>query len=167
MTGAESIPGIRQWQPEDLEDILEIEVRSFQTPWSRQAFEEELFTNELACYLVLSYENRIVGYAGMWMILDEAHVTNVALRPECRGRGWGTLLMEALLDLARQRGASCMTLEVRPSNIVALALYESFGFVRKGIRPGYYSDTGEDALIMWRDDMSLPIRPGKRVNGLE
>ncbi|HWR40020.1 MAG TPA: ribosomal protein S18-alanine N-acetyltransferase [Patescibacteria group bacterium] len=158
MSGLETRPEIRTWQPEDLDDILEVEVCSFHTPWSRQAFEEELFTNELACYLVLIYENRVVGYAGMWMILDEGHVTNVALHPEYRGRGWGAVLMEALMDAARQRGASCMTLEVRPSNQVALKMYESFGFIRKGVRSGYYSDTGEDALIMWRDDLLLPLR---------
>ena len=80
---------IRSWCAEDLDEILEVESQSFQTPWSRQAFEEEFFTNELAHYLVLLDANRVVGYAGMWMILDEAHVTNVAVRPECRGQGWG------------------------------------------------------------------------------
>lgn len=93
----------------------------------------------------------VVGYAGMWIVLDEAHVTNVAVAPEHRGRDIGDRLLSELERRARLRGCLRMTLEVRPSNAVAIALYRKHGFVARGRRPGYYSDTHEDAIIMWKD----------------
>ncbi|CUH96292.1 hypothetical protein P22_2382 [Propionispora sp. 2/2-37] len=140
--------GIRRMQMLDIEAVMKVEQASFSTPWSQQAFESEL-KNELTYYLVLCEGRKIIGYAGMWIIVDEAHVTNVAVLPEYRGRGLGEKLMSSLKEAAAARGAASMTLEVRPSNRAARSLYEKLGFVRCGLRRNYYTDTAEDALIMW------------------
>jgi ribosomal-protein-alanine acetyltransferase len=138
-------------EPGDVDVVVKVENASFATPWSRAAFIAEIEDNDLACYLVIESDGEVVGYAGMWLILDEAHVTNVALLPAYRGRGLGNTLMTALCEVAKTLGARRMTLEVRPSNIPAQRLYGKLGFVAQGVRPGYYTDTKEDALIMWRD----------------
>ena len=135
----------------DVDEVLKVEKASFVTPWSRAAFVAEIGDNDLACYLVAEADGRVIGYAGMWLILDEAHVTNVALLPDFRGRGLGSALMGALCEVAKTVGALRMTLEVRPSNLAAQRLYGKLGFEVRGVRPGYYTDTKEDALIMWRD----------------
>ncbi len=133
----------------DLPRVHEIETLSFQTPWSADAFQGEL-NNKCARYCVLEEDGVIVGFAGMWLILDEAHVNNVAVHPDWRGRGYGRLLMRELMRMAyRALEIIRMTLEVRVSNEAALALYRSMGFAVAGRRKGYYEDTGEDAYIMW------------------
>ncbi|MGB9814070.1 MAG: ribosomal protein S18-alanine N-acetyltransferase [Thermovenabulum sp.] len=136
---------------EDLEEVLEIEKRSFTNPWSKYAFLSELNENRFATYIVIRTDGKIVGYGGMWIIFDEAHVTNVAVLPEYRGMGIGELIMRTLIDLAKKRGAIKMTLEVRKSNHIAQNLYTKLGFQPTGIRRGYYSDNNEDAIIMWKD----------------
>lgn len=136
---------------EDLEEVLEIEKRSFTNPWSKYAFLSELNENRFATYIVIRTDAKIVGYGGMWIIFDEAHVTNVAVLPEYRGMGIGELIMRTLIDLAKKRGAIKMTLEVRKSNHIAQNLYTKLGFQPTGIRRGYYSDNNEDAIIMWKD----------------
>lgn len=138
----------------DLDAVQEIERRSFPTPWSRQAFLTELGANQYACYLVARQDGRVVAYAGMWVIFDEAHVTNVAVHPGWRGQGLGKHLMQCLMAAAAARGAVRMTLEVRRSNLVAQALYAGLGFAVHGIRPGYYTDVPEDAVIMWKEPLS-------------
>lgn len=143
---------IRLMQPTDIDAVLAVEEASFRTPWSRVAFEAEIGDNDLAHYLVLEYGGAVVGYGGMWLILDEAHVTNIAVAPEFRRCGLGTRLVTAMIGLARSLGAVRMTLEVRASNYEAQKLYRRLGFVSHGRRPGYYTDTREDALIMWRDE---------------
>lgn len=142
----------------DLDGVLAVEARSFPTPWSRQAFVQELTENTHAHYLVARAGEQVLGYAGMWVILDEAHVTNVAVHPDWRGQGLGGRLMRALMALAVARGATRMTLEVRVSNRVAQALYTRLGFKPGGLRRGYYTDTREDAVIMWLDPLVLPGR---------
>lgn len=137
----------------DIDAVLAVEQASFLTPWSRAAFEAEMGDNELAHYLVIEADGKVVGYAGMWMILDEAHVTNIAIAPDFRANGLGTVLVSALIEQAIQLGATCMTLEVRVSNLDAQRLYRRLGFEPRGLRPGYYSDTGEDAMIMWRENL--------------
>lgn len=144
---------IRPMRLDDIDAVLVVENQSFSTPWSRKAFEEELSNNELAHYLVVEEAGQLVGYAGFWSVLDEAHVTNIALLPECRGRGLGTLLLEHMITAAKMLGAVSMTLEVRPSNTAARTLYSRRGFVERGIRPNYYAELGEDALIMWLDNL--------------
>ena len=98
----------------------------------------------------------VVGYAGLWLMVDEAHITTVAVRRDFRGRGLGKVLMLAMMDLARDLGARMVTLEVRKSNAIAIKMYEELGFRQKGMRPRYYTDNGEDALIMWSEELSLP-----------
>jgi ribosomal-protein-alanine N-acetyltransferase len=139
----------------DIDAVLAVETRAFKTPWPRTAFEEELDGNELALYVVLIDEatSHIIGYAGMWKIIDEAHVTNIALLPRYHGQGLGKILLAALIAQAKEMGAVKMTLEVRESNFAARQLYEKFGFQTAGVRRGYYSDTNEDALIMWKDPL--------------
>lgn len=144
---------IRPMRDEDIDAVLVVENQSFSTPWSRKAFEEEICSNDLAHYLVVEEAGQLVGYAGFWLVVDEAHVTNVALLPECRGRGLGTLLLEHMIAAAKMLGAVSMTLEVRPSNTAARSLYSRRGFVERGIRPNYYAELGEDALIMWLDNL--------------
>lgn len=142
---------IRDMHAADISGVLEVEQECFTLPWSRKAFEAELDDNDLARYLVIEDEGRIIGYAGVWIVLDEAHVTNIAISQSHRHRGLGERLLVELICRAKQYGALSMTLEVRTSNIAAQRLYEKLGFVKRGIRRQYYSDTKEDALIMWLD----------------
>jgi [ribosomal protein S18]-alanine N-acetyltransferase len=134
---------------DDIDEVLLVENASFPTPWSRDAFENEIIQNHFANYIVLEVNDELVGYGGFWSIVDEAHITNVAISPAYRGKKLGDYLVKNLMELAIELGAEMMTLEVRVSNIVAQNLYKKYGFEEKGIRKGYYSDDGEDALIMW------------------
>lgn len=144
----------------DLGDILTIERLSFPTPWSRYAFLSELLENDRAYYLVARLvptvpprprRARPAGYVGVWLVLDEGHVTNVAVHPEYRGMGIGRQLMQAVEDLVREKGGKRMTLEVRRTNLIAQNLYRSLGYRSAGVRRGYYRDNNEDAFIMWKD----------------
>ena len=102
----------------------------------------------------MAIENEIVvGYAGMWKIQDEGHITNIAVHPEFRGVHIGKALMSQLINEARSLGVNSMTLEVRKSNIIARNLYESFGFKEAGVRKGYYADNKEDAIVMWNEQI--------------
>ncbi len=143
----------RQMQAGDIDGVLLVEQESFTLPWSRKAFEAEIHENELSYYLVIEDAGTIVGYAGFWLVLDEAHVTNIAVCTAYRGQGLGEKLVRELVYQAKLRGATSMTLEVRVSNIPAQRLYEKIGFVNRGIRRQYYSDTKEDAMIMWLDSL--------------
>jgi ribosomal-protein-alanine N-acetyltransferase len=136
----------------DIPQVMEIEKQSFTLPWSKQSFQDELKYKERTVYLVAAEETEqdlVLGYCGYWKIVDEAHITNIAVRKDFRGRHLGRQLMEEIIDSAISHGMLHVTLEVRRSNAVALALYKSLGFACVGARKGYYSDTGEDALIMW------------------
>lgn len=144
---------IDEMRPEHLAQVAEIEEESFTTPWSREAFDYELTQNDFAIYLVVLNGGQVAGYAGLWLILDEAHVTNVAVHADFRGRGLGMILMLELMRRAALAGAARMTLEVRASNHTARRLYERLGFKERGRRRGYYTDTNEDALIMWNDHL--------------
>jgi ribosomal-protein-alanine N-acetyltransferase len=139
----------RFMREEDIDQVLEIEHRSFTTPWSREAFYNELNMNKFAVYIVLEVDKKVVGYCGVWVVIDEAHITNIAILPEYRGRKFGEALMQNLFDVAKTMGAKSMTLEVRVTNYVAQALYRKFGFQKGGLRKNYYTDNQEDALVMW------------------
>lgn len=134
---------------EHIPGVLEIEQLSFTTPWSQQAFTYEILSNNFAYYLVALEESKVVGYAGIWLVMDEAHITNVAVHPKYRGRSIGETLMLEMVRQAVIRGTVRMTLEVRPSNKAARELYNKLGFEEKGLRKKYYTDTNEDAIIMW------------------
>lgn len=130
--------------------VMEVERQSFSTPWSKDAYIFELLHNEVAHYLVSMVGDLVVGYAGVWTMVDEAHVTNIAVLPLWRRQKIGERLMLELISLAKEHGCSKMTLEVRKSNWGARDLYEKLGFIALGCRRNYYSDTKEDAIIMWK-----------------
>ena len=138
----------------DIPAVHRIERQSFPVPWPAYAFRQELEANRLARYLVVRAGDRVVAYAGLWLMVDEAHVTTFAVLPEWRRRGVGRRLMLALMDLATSVGARTATLEVRLTNMPARRLYEQFGFRPVGVRPRYYSDNGEDALIMTTEPLA-------------
>ncbi|RNB55719.1 ribosomal-protein-alanine N-acetyltransferase [Brevibacillus gelatini] len=134
---------------QDVGAVAELERLSFSTPWPHEAFVNELTKNPNARYVVAVHQNRIVAYCGMWIVLDEAHITNVAVHPLFRGKKIGLGLMIKMMGVAKMLGAKSMTLEVRPSNTVARNLYTKLGFREHGVRKRYYSDNNEDAIIMW------------------
>jgi ribosomal-protein-alanine N-acetyltransferase len=134
---------------QDIDDVLEIEQKSFATPWSREAFYNELTQNQFAVYVVLEEEEKVIGYCGVWIVVDEAHITNVAMLPDYRGRKLGEALMRKIIEVAVEMGAKTMTLEVRVSNFTAQSLYRKLGFQDGAIRKNYYTDNQEDALVMW------------------
>ena len=138
---------------EHVDGVIEIENLSFSTPWSKGAFEMEATMNKCATYIAAVAGSRVAGYGGFWAVLDEAHITNIAVHPDFRGQGAGNALMEGLIEAAKKRKAESMTLEVRASNEVALNLYHKYGFKACGKRRGYYQNNGEDAIIMWKYDL--------------
>jgi ribosomal-protein-alanine N-acetyltransferase len=165
---------------EDVPTVSEVERAVFTMPWSAGAFRYELAHNHSATYLVLRYtpwapkrrgiprqvvwrlphpdeiDRSILGYGGLWMMLDEGHICTLGIRAEWRGRGLGELLLWSLIQAAHQRGASIVTLEVRESNAVAQGLYRKYGLEVAGRRKGYYTDNHEDALIMSIEGIDTP-----------
>jgi ribosomal-protein-alanine N-acetyltransferase len=141
---------------QDLDEVQRIELASFSTPWPSNAYRSELETNRLASYVVARIDGRVVAYGGMWLMADEAHITTFAVHPGWRRQRIGERLLLAFLDLARDRHAREATLEVRLSNVAARRLYEKYGFRPVGLRPRYYSDNNEDALIMTTEPLADP-----------
>ncbi len=150
---------------DDLAAVQAIERASFTTPWPSHAYRSELETNRLASYLVARVNGDVVAYGGIWLMVDEAHITTFAVHPAWRRRTIGGRLLVAMLDLARARHAREATLEVRLSNLPARRLYERYGFRPVGLRRGYYSDNHEDALIMTSEPLDDP-RLVDRLNRL-
>ncbi len=136
---------------DDVAGVQEVERASFPVPWPANAFRHELTQNRNARYIVARDDELIVGYAGLWLMVDEAHITTFAVLPEWRRRRIGERMLQRLFDVAEEMGAEWLTLEVRVSNLPAQLLYEKYGFRRAGVRRRYYSDNNEDALIMWTD----------------
>lgn len=143
---------IRKAVQEDVKTLAALDARCFASPWSEKSFEDDVVKNPLAFYLVAETdEGEIAGYVGVWLIVDEGHITNVAVSPDYRRQGIAKAVLAKMFETCeRDWGIRAFTLEVRPSNDPALALYRSFGFLEMGRRKGYYEDNGEDALIMWR-----------------
>lgn len=139
---------IRQMRCEDIDGVLAVEQKSFTTPWSKLMFLDEL-QNPRSHYFVAEMSDIIVAYAGLWVIIDEGHITNIAVDPSYRRMKIGTRLMEKIFEMAHNNRLRGLTLEVRASNTEAISLYKRFGFRIEGIRKNYYSDNQEDALIMW------------------
>ena len=139
---------IRRMTLADLDAVTAIEAATFANPWSRASFESELRRNVAARYLVAELDGAVIGYAGAWVILDESHITNIAVAEPWRGRGYGRQLTAALLQYLSNLGAAYATLEVRVSNARAQHVYAALGFVSVGKRKRYYEDNGEDALLM-------------------
>jgi ribosomal-protein-alanine N-acetyltransferase len=144
----------------DIPAVHEIERLSFTTPWPAYAFEQELSANRLARYVVARAGSAVVGFGGVWLMVDEAHVTTVGVHPDWRRQGIGRRLLVALIDLADLLRAARVTLEVRASNLGAQALYRELEFSVAGRRPNYYTDDGEDALVMTTPDLHSPAMRG-------
>ena len=143
-----SEPVIRFMRLKDVNAVADIEESTFARPWSRDSFRQELTRNAVARYLVAEENGEIIGYAGAWVILDESHITNIAVCEKARGRGIGRRLTAELLQILSNLGACYATLEVRESNLRAQNLYKSLGFVSVGKRKRYYEDNNEDAFLM-------------------
>ena len=135
---------------EHIDAVLHIEESCFEIPWTKADFEREMTQNQFAIYRIAVLDGKIVGYAGMWHIVTEGHITNVAVLPEYRRQGIGNALIEEMIVIAEQKEMIGMTLEVRISNIAAQKLYTKYGFRPEGFRKNYYQDTKEDAIIMWK-----------------
>jgi len=133
----------------DVDDVLKVEESSFHITWTREDFERET-RNSMAIYYIARVDGNIAGYAGMWHVVDEGQITNVAVMPEFRQMGIGSLLMEKLIEAACEKEMTGITLEVKISNYNAQKLYTKYGFKPEGFRKNYYKDTNEDAVIMWK-----------------
>lgn len=133
----------------DIDGVLEISNLSFSSPWSRSSYEQEL-NNSLAQYFVAKLDNKIIGFVGTWIIVDESHITNVAVHPDYRKLGIASKLIEELISYCDSKNCIAYTLEVRAGNKPAISLYEKHGFKIDGVRKEYYQDNKEDALLMWR-----------------
>ncbi|MFL0267214.1 ribosomal protein S18-alanine N-acetyltransferase [Candidatus Clostridium radicumherbarum] len=139
--------------PEHVDGVFTISKLSFKTPWSRESMEKEL-KNEVARYVVAVKDNMVIGYGGVWLILDEGQITNIAVHPEFRGLGISHLLLDALIQVCALEDIIAMTLEVRKSNTTAQNLYKKHGFVEEGVRKNYYLDPIEDGIIMWKHNIT-------------
>ncbi|HJQ99934.1 MAG TPA: ribosomal protein S18-alanine N-acetyltransferase [Candidatus Polarisedimenticolaceae bacterium] len=135
---------------DDVPEVLAIERRSFATPWTEENFRHEVGANPVAVNRVLRAEGVVAGYVSAYVVAGELQVNDIAVAPEMRRRGFGRQLLDDVMAIARERGAAFATLEVRPSNAAARALYAARGFVEVGRRPGYYPESGEDALLLER-----------------
>jgi [ribosomal protein S18]-alanine N-acetyltransferase len=144
---------IAQMRVEDVPDVLRVESMCFTTPWPRNAFHNELTENKLAHYFVGRLNDDVVAYGGLWVILEDAHITTVAVDPGHQRRQYGEQILVRLLDEAIERGACWVTLEVRESNVAAQNLYKKYGFTVVNTRRGYYSDNDENALVMWAGNL--------------
>lgn len=140
----------------DLEKVYECETTCFESPWSFAMLYEDIIENPNTVYFVVERGGEIIGYGGMWIVLDEAHITNVCILPAYREKGYAKQLMAVLADASRERGASGMSLEVRVSNKPALKLYKRCGFSIQGLRKKYYHNK-EDAYVMWTEKDTIPI----------
>lgn len=153
-------PGDLQIAPmlvSDIPEVTQIEQLSFSTVWPPNAFYNEIKDNKLAHYFVGRIDSRVVAYGGLWVILEDSHVTTIAVRPEMRGRRLGERILAHLVEEAIERGASWITLEVRESNHTAQSLYTKYGFTVVSTRRGYYSDNNENALVMWAGNLKGEI----------
>lgn len=147
---------IRRMLEADLSGVAELERQYFSMPWSEKQLRESL-ENPDYLFLVLELEGKIAGYAGLVRAGDEGDITNVVLAEECRGRGFGKLLVRTLLEEGKRRGIRDFTLEVRVSNTPAIHVYEALGFVKEGVRKRFYEKPTEDAWIMWKRDGSSSL----------
>ncbi|MFS0577041.1 ribosomal protein S18-alanine N-acetyltransferase [Sporosarcina sp. 179-K 3D1 HS] len=139
----------RKMTREDIPAVVAIEEEAFATPWSAEVFEHEMVGNNYAHYIVAVHEGEVIGHCGMWIVLDECHITNVAVRQHMRGNHIGEGLMRQAIAYCQEKEVRLMTLEVRVSNHTAQNLYRKLGFQEGGIRKNYYTDDHEDALVMW------------------
>ncbi|WP_324825297.1 ribosomal protein S18-alanine N-acetyltransferase [Sinanaerobacter sp. ZZT-01] len=149
---------IREAEERDIKEMAKLDQMSFAMPWSVDSFHDEIVSNELAFYIVAEIQGKLIGYVGSWIILDEGHITHVAVNPDYRKKGVGHAMLSHLFDCCKEKGVLSHTLEVRPSNQAALTLYGQFGFKEAGRRKAYYENNGEDALILWRHTKGEPMK---------
>lgn len=154
---------------DDVDQVMAIESLVYTQPWSARGYRHELTHNDLAHYQVLTVSQppgpeRLIGYIGYWLVLDESHISTVVIHPEWRGHGLGELLLLSALQEAIAQGATVATLEVRRSNLVAQLLYQKYGFEVVGERPRYYHDNHEDALIMTLSPLDESVQAALRQN---
>lgn len=135
-----------------LNGVKEIFDLSFPTPWSLDALTKELLDSK-ANYIVAKLGDKVVAFGGMWLVFDEADVTNIAVHPDYRGHSFGDIIVENLIKTAKDQNATCMTLEVRASNIPAINLYKKHNFIIEGTRKNYYDNPKEDGHIMWNHNL--------------
>lgn len=140
----------RRMTIDDVQAVHKIELATFPTPWTLDSFYYEMTENQYAHYLVAEDENgEIIGFCGIWLVIDAAQITNVAVVQTVRGQGIGETLMREAMRVAKEANMDVMSLEVRVTNTVAQNLYRKLGFQDGGLRKGYYTDNQEDALVMW------------------
>jgi ribosomal-protein-alanine N-acetyltransferase len=143
----------------DIDDVLGLEEAAFTNPWTRAMYLAELENRGVSyCFLARHSERGAVGFCSFWRVLDELHINNLAVLPELRRTGIGSMLLEFVLKTGAELGARRATLEVRRSNEAARLLYERFGFSVAGVRAAYYSKPVEDALVLWLEDLQNPAR---------
>lgn len=140
---------IRKMEITDIHGVVNVEISSFQSPWPEDIFYQEFANNQHAHYFVMELDGSIIGYAGLWIVLDDAQITNIAVMPNFRGYKFGEKLFGFIANQAMNLGVKRLSLEVRESNIIAQKMYRKFGLVPGGIRKNYYSDDQEDAIVMW------------------
>ena len=147
---------VEKMHKKDISSIMEIEIKAYGTfHWSESGFEAEI-ENSLGNYFVIKTNDEkeeLLGYCGFWSILEEAHITTIAIKDSYRGKHLGELLLQQMIDIGYQKDIKWFTLEVRISNIAAQELYKKYGFQSLGLRKKYYQDTQEDALIMWTESI--------------
>ncbi len=144
---------LEEMQHADVNAVLRIEDAAFHSTWPDNAFRHELEENRLAHYFVARHEGEVVGFGGIWVILEDSHITTIAVHPQFQGRKFGEALLLTLLMQAVAKNAAWMTLEVRISNTSAQRLYHKYGFTTVATRRAYYTDNQEDALVMWAGDL--------------
>lgn len=140
---------IRKMDIIDIDEVMAVEKASFSDPWPRDVFQREVMNNDHAHYFVAQLENNVIGYSGMWVVIDDAQITNIAILPEYRGYKIGERIFQYTCQYAIRIGVKRLSLEVRVSNIIAQRMYRKFGLIPGGIRKNYYTDNQEDAIIMW------------------
>ena len=134
-----------------IDELSQIENLTFAEAWSKQAYIRDICENEMASYVALVREYSLIAYANYWLVDNIGNINNVAVNLNMRGLGYGKILMKSLIEDCRKKGGKSMTLEVRESNQKAIYLYKKLGFVSCGIRPNYYENNHEGAVIMWLD----------------
>lgn len=139
----------REMTYNDIEEVSVIEKKSFTLPWTIDIYQKELTENSYAHYYVVEKSGKIIGFCGVWIVIDEAQITNIAILPDYRGQNYGVGLFQYIINQVIRNGVKRLSLEVRVSNIIAQKLYRKFGLKPAGIRKNYYTDNNEDAIVMW------------------
>ena len=140
---------IRKMEIADIESVMLVDERSFPKPWTKEIYTQEVTNNSYAYYFVMEVDDKIVGFCGLWLVMDEAQITNIAIDPDYRGNKYGEALFQYVMNFAIANHARILSLEVRVSNLTAQSLYKKFGLQPGGIRKNYYTDNHEDALVLW------------------